>query len=165
MSKSDRLEYDQLRLIFNNVPITGLGDTAGIIGTPSTGSLYIGLVSQGSPDGNDDLAGPPQDGSPEGYARVEMPRDEAHWLVSNVEGTITVTNRVEVRFPMITDQRGGPVLWDDWYFWRLKIAIGPTSMTNIVVVAINASPPYENLVAPPGTVVVYKPGAIVLGVD
>lgn len=162
MSKSDRLEYDQLRLIFNNVPITGLGDTAGIIGTPSTGSLYIGLVSQGSPDSNDDLAGPPQDGSPEGYARVEMPRDEAHWLVSNVEGTITVTNRVEVRFPMITDQRGITNVgsYCDWYFFRLKIAIGPTSMTNIVVVVLE-----EYLFAPPGTVVVYKPGAIVIGVD
>jgi hypothetical protein len=160
MSKSDRLEYDQLRLIFNNVPITGLGDTAGIIGTPSTGSLYIGLVSLYSPDGNDDFTG--TYGSPEGYARVEMPRDEAHWLVSNVEGTITVTNRVEVRFPMITDMVDVGI---EWSFYRLKIAIGPTSMTNIVVYDINGPPLYANLNAPIGTVVVYKPGAIVLGVD
>lgn len=49
MSKSDTFENDLLKLIFNNVAITNIGDAGGLLPSATAGSLWVALYTS-NPD-------------------------------------------------------------------------------------------------------------------
>jgi hypothetical protein len=95
MSKSDTFEADLLKLIFQNVPITLLGDAAGILGSAAAGSIFVSLHT----------ADPGEAGTQAtseigytGYARVAVARGAGQWAVSGTAPT-KVSPVSAVNFP------------------------------------------------------------------
>jgi len=90
MSKTTAFETDILELIFNNTAIADIGDTTGIQGSSTAGSLYVALFT----------ADPGEAGSATnectytGYARVAVARTSGGWTISGD----TVSNTAAVTF-------------------------------------------------------------------
>lgn len=77
MSKSDRFEYDFLRMTFNGVGITNLCSSAG------TTSLWLGLHTADPADPGSTAS----EGGYAQYARVAVPRSTGGWSVSSGPST------------------------------------------------------------------------------
>lgn len=120
MSKSNVFENDFLKLIFNNVAIGLIGDTAGIQPSATAGNLYLALHT----------ADPGEAGSPQttsetaytGYARLPVARSSAGFTVTN--NIVTLVNNQDfgnctgsagaalTHFSVGTDVSGaGKILW------------------------------------------------------
>lgn len=96
MSATDFFENAQLKLILQNIDITGIGDAGGLRGSATAGSLYISLHT----------ADPGESGTQStsevaytGYARVAIARSTGGWTVTGNSGT----NAAAVNFGARTD--------------------------------------------------------------
>lgn len=97
--KTDVAENALLLLLFNNTPITLVGDAAGILGSVTAGSLYLSLHT----------ADPTEEGNQQnseiaytGYARAAVPRAAGGFTVA----LSTVTLTAAVPFPPGTGGTG-----------------------------------------------------------
>lgn len=99
MSKSNTFENQHLLLIFNNQPITLLGDAAGILGSAAPGSLWVGLATGDPGEAGDQST---NEATYTGYNRVGVVRSAAGWTVT---GNV-VSPTVDINFPQWT---GGAV--------------------------------------------------------
>src|SRR3972149_4971351 len=85
-SKSNSLEEGMLDLLFLNIPLTLVGDAAGLLASAAPGRLYIGLHTAGPGEAGDQST---SETAYTGYARVAVARSGAGWsrtgsVVSNV---------------------------------------------------------------------------------
>ena len=94
-SNTNTFETSILNHIFNNGNIADIGDSIGLRGSSTAGSLYIGLA-------NDTLAcddaTPGQEAQYPGYARVAVARTSNGWIVSGNQ----VYNKNNISFPTCT---------------------------------------------------------------
>lgn len=95
MSKSNTFETGFLNLVFNNTTLANIGDATGLVGSTTTGSLYVSLHT----------ADPGEAGGPStnettytSYARVAVARTSGGWTVSGN----TASNTAAVSFPQCT---------------------------------------------------------------
>lgn len=99
MSKSDYLENQLLKLIFNGTAIPNLADNAGV---SPLANLYVALhTADPSESGAQDTS----EISYTGYARQAVSRDAAGWNVS--ANVVTPVNRID--FPTMAGGAGGLV--------------------------------------------------------
>lgn len=80
MSASDTLENDLLKLIFNNVAMSGIGDAGGLPGSASAGALYVALHTADPGETGNQAT---NETTYAGYARVAVPRAALNWQVTN----------------------------------------------------------------------------------
>src|SRR4030042_2058480 len=91
MSKGNTFENDLLQLIFNNVDIALIGDSAGLQNSAANGNLYVSLHTATPAEGGAQNTSEAAFGA---YARVAVARP-AGWTVS----TNQATNAAGVAFP------------------------------------------------------------------
>ena len=95
MSATNALETSVLQHIFQNAPIPGIGDAAGILPSAVAGSLFISLhIAEPGEDGVQNT----NETSYTGYARQAIARTNAGWTVTGN----TVTNAQNCAFPSST---------------------------------------------------------------
>lgn len=92
MSKSDVAENALLLLLFNNTPITLVGDAAGILGSAAAGNLYVGLCIADPGEGGNQTT---NEAAYTNYARVAVPRTSGGWTVAGN----AATNAAQLSFP------------------------------------------------------------------
>lgn len=90
MSFSNNLENELLLLLFNNTPISLVGDSAGISGSVAAGSLYMSLHTSspgeaGSQSTNECVY--------TGYARKEVPRTVSGWTITT--NSVSPTSNID----------------------------------------------------------------------
>ena len=95
MSASNAFETSLLNLIFKNVTIANYGDIAGILGSATAGSLYIGLHTA---DPGETGTQATSEATYTGYARVAAARTAGGWTVAGN----TVSNAAAVLFGTCT---------------------------------------------------------------
>lgn len=104
MSKANTWEEGLLKLLFQNIAFTGVGDAGGLLPSAVAGSLYISLHTA------DPLDGGAQSTSEivyTGYARVAVVRSAGGWTVTNVDnGPSTVNPVANIDFPVATGGTG-----------------------------------------------------------
>jgi hypothetical protein len=98
MSASDAMENALLLLLFNNTNIANLGDSTGLRGSSSAGSLYIALHTADPTDAGDQTS---SEATYAGYARVAVARSSGGWTISGTSPT-EATNAAAVNFPLCT---------------------------------------------------------------
>lgn len=95
MSMSDTFETAFLRLVLLNEAFTGLGDSAGLLGSAAAGSLYVSLhTADPGEAGTQSTA----EANYAGYARVAVTRTASGWVVTGNVGK----NVAAVTFPAAT---------------------------------------------------------------
>ena len=104
MSKSNTHENDYLKLIFNNVTMTLVGDAAGILASAAAGSLYFSLHTADPGEAGDQTT---NEAAYTSYARVAVARSGAGFTVS----TNTVALVANVTFPAGTGGTGTATNW------------------------------------------------------
>jgi len=104
MSKSNTHENDYLKLIFNNVTMTLVGDAAGILASAAAGSLYFSLHTADPGEAGDQTT---NEVAYTSYARVAVARSGAGFTVS----TNTVALVANVSFPAGTGGSGTATHW------------------------------------------------------
>ena len=104
MSKSNTHENDYLKLIFNNVTMTLVGDAAGILASAAAGSLYFSLHTADPGEAGDQTT---NEVAYTSYARVAVARSGAGFTVS----TNTVALVANVTFPAGTGGTGTATNW------------------------------------------------------
>ena len=104
MSKSNTFENDLLKLIFNNVTMTLVGDAAGILASAAAGSLYFSLHTADPGEAGDQTT---NEVAYTSYARVAVARSGAGFTVS----TNTVALVANVTFPAGTGGTGTATNW------------------------------------------------------
>lgn len=92
MSKSNTFENDLLQLIFNNVDIADIGDSAGLQNSATAGSLYIALHTADPGEGGTAAT---SEATYTNYARVAVARTVGGWTVSGN----SATNAGQITFP------------------------------------------------------------------
>lgn len=80
MSKSNTFENDYLKLVFNNVAISLIGDTAGLQPSAAAGNLYLALHTADPGEASDQII---NETAYTGYARLAIPRSSAGFTVTN----------------------------------------------------------------------------------
>ena len=104
MSKSNTHENDYLKLIFNNVTMTLVGDAAGILASAAAGSLYFSLHTADPGEAGDQTT---NEVAYTSYARVAVARTTGGFTVS----TNTATLVANVSFPAGTGGSGTATHW------------------------------------------------------
>lgn len=102
MSKSDTFESDLLKLLFENTDITSFGDSGGLRGSASAGSLYVALHSSDPSEAGDQTTGEVAYTS---YARVPVSRSGGFVVTGsrvNPAATITFPSNTGVSTPVAT---------------------------------------------------------------
>lgn len=94
MSMSNTSESDLLKLLFNNTPWAGIGDTTGIVGSGAAGSLYISLHTSDPGEAGDQTS---SESAYTNYARVAVARTTGGFTVSGTSPT-QVANAAAVAF-------------------------------------------------------------------
>jgi len=84
-----------LKLLFNNVALTGIGTTAGLPGTTTPGNLYVSLHTADPGNAGEQTTSETNYG---GYARVAVARTASGWTITDNAFTNTAT----VQFPACT---------------------------------------------------------------
>lgn len=79
MSKSNVFETDLLKLVFQNIDITTIGDAGGLRGSAVAGSLYISLHTADPGEAGTQTT---SEATYTGYARVALVRTTGDWSVS-----------------------------------------------------------------------------------
>jgi hypothetical protein len=92
MSKSNAFETDNLALIFNATPISGLADPA------ATGNLTQLWVAIHTADPNESGTASTSECSFTGYIRQSVARTTGGWAVSSPGGVGQVTNVADINF-------------------------------------------------------------------
>lgn len=92
MSKGNSFENALLLLIFNNTDIANIGDTDGLQGSATAGSLYVALHTG---DPGEAGSATTSEATYTNYARVAVARSDSGWTVSGN----TATNAAAVEFP------------------------------------------------------------------
>ena len=95
MSKSATWENDLLKLVFNNVGVSKIGDATGLLPSSTTGSLYVSLHT-GDPGTTGDQT--VNEATYTGYARVAVARTTGGWTVT----AATVANAASITFGQCT---------------------------------------------------------------
>ena len=103
MSKSTTWEGGLLALFFTNADFTGLGDSGGIRGSVTPGSVYISLHTDDPGEGGTQLT---NEISYTGYARFVAARNGSTWTISGASPT-QAANTAEMAFGPCTS--GTPV--------------------------------------------------------
>ena len=80
MSKSNSLENDLLKHIFNNDAIALVGDATGLRGSTTAGSLYVSLHTADPGEAGDQTT---SETAYTNYARVAVARTTGGWTVTN----------------------------------------------------------------------------------
>ena len=104
MSKSNTHENDYLKLIFNNVTMTLVGDAAGILASAAAGSLYFSLHTADPGEAGDQTT---NEVAYTSYARVAVARTTGGFTVS----TNTAALVANVSFPAGTGGSGTATNW------------------------------------------------------
>lgn len=104
MSKSNTHENDYLKLIFNNVTMTLVGDAAGILASAAAGSLYFSLHTADPGEAGDQTT---NEVAYTSYARVAVARTVGGFTVS----TNTAALVANVSFPAGTGGSGTATHW------------------------------------------------------
>jgi len=104
MSKSNTHENDYLKLIFNNVTMTLVGDAAGILASAAAGSLYLSLHTADPGEAGDQTT---NEVAYTSYARVAVARTTGGFTVS----TNTAALVANVSFPAGTGGSGTATHW------------------------------------------------------
>lgn len=103
---SDIFENDTLKLIFNNVGISLIGDTTGILPSGTVGSLYVSLHTADPLDSGNQTS---FEANYTGYARVATPRTTAAWTVTtDGTGLTKASPTVNIVFPACTGGTSTP---------------------------------------------------------
>jgi len=84
MSKSNSLEADFMKLLFQNVAMALVGDAAGLQPSAAAGSLYVGLHTADPGEAGDQST---NEATYTGYARVAVTRSAGGWTVSGTAPT------------------------------------------------------------------------------
>jgi len=92
MSKSDVAENALLLLLFNNTPITLVGDASGLPGSAAAGSLYVSLYTADPGETGNQTT---NETAYTNYARVAVPRTSGGWTVAGN----AATNAAQLTFP------------------------------------------------------------------
>jgi hypothetical protein len=95
MSKGNTYENDILNLVLNNIDAALIGDSTGLRGSSTAGSLYVSLhTGDAGEAGNQETS----EATYTSYARVAVARSGATWTVS----AGTATNAAPILFPEST---------------------------------------------------------------
>lgn len=94
-SLSDSAESNEMRLVFQNITWPRIGDTTGLVGSSSVGSVYVSLHTASPTDTGGQTS---NETSYTNYARVGVARTAGGWLVSGTSPTIAV-NASAIAFP------------------------------------------------------------------
>ena len=79
MSKSNTFENELMLLVFNNIDMTGVGDSGGLRGSVTAGSLFVSLhTADPGETGNQSTS----ETTYTGYARVGVARSSSGWTVT-----------------------------------------------------------------------------------
>ncbi len=95
MSKSNQWESDLLKLYFQNIAATGIGDAGGLLASAAPGSIYVSLHTA---DPGETGTQTTSEATYTGYARQAVVRSAAGWTVSGTAPT-QVANAGIVAFP------------------------------------------------------------------
>jgi hypothetical protein len=95
MSKSNDFEHELLQLVFNNTDLGLLGDTGGLRGSVTPGSLYVSLHTADPGEAGTQAT---NEVAYSGYARVATARSPVGWTVIGP----AAGNAGEVAFPACT---------------------------------------------------------------
>ncbi len=103
--KSNSWTLALMKLVLHNDPATLLGDAAGLAGSASAGSVYVGLH----------LDDPGRAGSQtsseatfSGYARAAVPRNPSRWVIELIDqdlGPVRASNAILIAFPECTGKQ------------------------------------------------------------
>jgi hypothetical protein len=96
MSAKDGFETNLLRHIFQNANIVNVGDSTGLRGSSSAGSLYVALYTVAPSDSSEGTECTTSNYG--GYARVAVARSTAGWAVSGNNAS----NASAIVFPQCT---------------------------------------------------------------
>jgi hypothetical protein len=100
MSKSDTWENDLLKLVFNNVGTSLIGDATGLLPSGTTGSLYLSLhTADPGETGNQST----NETAYAGYSRVAVARASSGFTVTN--NSVNLTSNAD--FGQCTANPGG----------------------------------------------------------
>ncbi len=95
MSFSNTFENALLTLLFNNAPVSGVGDAAGLPGSVAAGQFFVALhTADPGESGTQSTA----ESAYTGYTRVGVARTSPGWTVSGP----TVVNTAQIQFPACT---------------------------------------------------------------
>lgn len=98
MSKSNSLESDYLKLVFQNIAAALIGDAAGLQPSATAGSLYVSMHTADPGETGDQTT---SEANYTGYARVAVVRSSGGWTVSGTAPT-QAANAGAVNFPACT---------------------------------------------------------------
>lgn len=100
MSKSNAFENQLLLLVFNNTPITLVGDASGLPASGAAGQLFVSLHTADPGEAGDQST---SEISYTGYARVGVARSGAGWVVTGN----SVSPAANIDFGQMTAGAGG----------------------------------------------------------
>ena len=95
MSKADTYETDLLKLVFQNIAMTLVGDAAGLQPSAAAGNLYVSVHTADPGEAGTQAT---NESAYTGYARVAVVRSAAGWTVA----AGVCTNAALVTFPLDT---------------------------------------------------------------
>lgn len=98
MSASNALEAALLALLFENTTAAGIGDTTGLVGSGTAGSLFISLHTADPGEAGTQTT---SEATYTGYARVTVARSGSGWTVSGTAPT-EATNAAAINFAACT---------------------------------------------------------------
>lgn len=105
MSKSDQWESDLLKLLFQNVACTKVGDAAGLQPSAAAGSLYISLHTA---DPGEAGLQTTNETAYTGYSRIGVGRSAGNWTVSGTAPT-QVAPVADILFGSCSAAPGSPI--------------------------------------------------------
>lgn len=91
MARSNSLETDYLKLIFQNIALPNIGNSSGLQGSSVVGKLYVALYTTNPTDADTGT-----EANYTGYARIGVNRSLSGWTVSGN----TVQNTASIIFPI-----------------------------------------------------------------
>lgn len=134
MSKSNTFENDYLKLVFNNVAISLIGDASGLQPSAAAGNLYLALHTADPGEGADQST---NETAYTGYARLAIPRSSAGFTVTN--NTVRLVNNADfgnctaspgaalTHFSIGTSSSGiGKALWTGTLTPNITMQVGVT---------------------------------------
>ena len=141
MSKSNQWESDLLKLYFQNIAATGIGDAAGLLPSAVAGSVYVALHTG---DPGEAAVQTASEATYVGYARQAVARSAVGWTVSGTAPT-QVANAGAITYPACT--AGGDSLThfsvgDDLAGGGKIRYIGTLTGSPVVVSTVNTPPSF-----------------------
>jgi hypothetical protein len=94
MTASNDFEADILKLVYQNIAITNIGDAAGLLPSAAAGSIFVALHTADPGEAGTQAT---SEAAYTGYARVAVVRSAAGWTVSGTAPT-QVANAAVITF-------------------------------------------------------------------